>query len=102
MRSRYSAHMLLGQGQCGYGDYLASTWLMAVELGLSAASFAGHTVNWQKLEVLNATQYGDLGEVEFNAYFYADASPRDQMQVHHERSLFRRIQGTWYYVEAKA
>jgi len=101
MRSRYSAHVLLGQGQGRYGDYLVSTWLMAVESGLSAAAFAGHTVNWQKLEVLHTAQRGNLGEVEFKAYFYADASSRGELQVHHECSLFRRIQGTWYYVEAK-
>jgi len=51
MRSRYTAHKL-----GGYGEYLVGTWLMAIELGLTAASFSEHTVNWQKLEVLNTSQ----------------------------------------------
>jgi len=100
MRSRYSAHVLLSQGARGYAEYLVNTWLMAVELGLTAASFAEHTVNWQKLEVLHTAQRGDHGEVEFKAYFY----PRDsttELHVHHEHSVFKRVKGLWFYVEAK-
>lgn len=95
MRSRYSAHAL-----GTYGDYLVSTWLTAVELGLNAASFDEHKVNWQKLEILQSSQRGDLGRVEFKAWFYAPDSK--VLQVHHERSAFKRIKGVWYYTEALA
>lgn len=93
MRSRYSAHAL-----GGYGDYLVNTWLTTAELGLNAASFEEHKVNWQKLEVLHASQRGDLGRVEFKAWFYPPDS--NELQVHHERSAFKRVKGLWYYVEA--
>ena len=100
MRSRYSAHVLLSQGMRGYGEYLVSTWLMAVELGLTAASFTEHKVNWQKLEVLHTAQHGYHGEVEFKAYFYP-ANSTSELQVHHEHSIFKRVKGLWYYVEAR-
>lgn len=93
MRSRYTAHAI-----GGYAEYLVSTWLTAVELGLTASSFSEHSVNWKKLEVLSSSQRGDLGLVEFNAYFYSPDS--SELQVHHERSSFKRIKGLWYYVEA--
>lgn len=93
MRSRYTAHCL-----GTYGEYLVRTWLAASELGLDAASFAEHKVNWQKLEIINSSQRGDLGLVEFRAYFLAPDS--QELQVHHERSSFKRIKGLWYYVEA--
>ena len=96
MRSRYTAHAL-----GGYGEYLVSSWLSAVELGLTAAAFGEHTVDWQKLDVLDTSQHGDDGEVEFKAYFYADAKSHGDMQVHHERSVFKRIKGIWFYIEAK-
>lgn len=94
MRSRYSAHAL-----GGYGEYLVKTWLTAAELGLNAASFAEHSVNWQKLEVLKSSQRGDFGRVEFKAWFYPSGS--SELQVHHERSRFRRVNNIWYYVEAE-
>lgn len=97
MRSRYSAHALLGDGKRTYGDYLVRTWLTAVELGYSAADFSPQPVQWQRLEILGRSQKGNLGTVEFKAY-YADSG--EEVKVHHEKSLFKRIDGQWYYVEA--
>jgi len=93
MRSRYSAH-----ARGSHGEYLVSTWLTAKELGLNAAEFEEHKVNWQKLEILQASQKGNLGMVEFKAWFYSPDS--NELQVHHERSAFKRINGIWYYTEA--
>lgn len=87
MRSRYTAHAL-----GGYGEYLVKTWLMAVELGLTADSFDEQRVQWQRLDVLDSSQRGNMGTVEFKAYYVGG--------VHHERSLFKRVDGVWYYVEA--
>ena len=93
MRSRYTAHVLGGQG-----EYLVATWLLAKDLGLTAASFEEHRVNWQRLDVLAARQQGNEGWVEFKAWFLP--AEGGELQVHHEHSLFRRQDGTWYYVEA--
>jgi SEC-C motif domain protein len=100
MRSRYTAHVLLNTGKRGYGDYLVSSWLMAAELGLTAASFSENRVNWQKLEILDTMQHGDYGEVEFKAWFYPHARLQGgEPDVHHERSRFKRVNGIWFYVE---
>lgn len=103
MRSRYSAYCL-----GAYGEYLVQTWLTAVELGYRAADFdkeAKQTVQWQKLEVLKTTQKGNLGTVEFKAYylplsFIKGEGRGEDLKVHHEKSLFKRIDGRWFYVEA--
>lgn len=97
MRSRYSAHAI-----GGYGDYLVSTWLAAAELGLTAAAFDEHKVNWQKLEIIKSAQRGDMGMVEFKAYFSPDGDTGQGLQIHHECSMFKRIKGVWYYTEARA
>jgi SEC-C motif domain protein len=114
MRSRYSAYCL---GH--YGEYLVRTWLTAVELGYSAADFnkePEQKVRWQKLEIVKSTQKGNLGTVEFKAYFVESNSLSfvkgegrgedlqkggrgEDLKVHHERSLFKRIDGRWFYVE---
>lgn len=90
MRSRYTAYTLGDRG-----DYLVRTWLTAVELGYTAADFnkeATQKVQWQKLEIVKSSQKGNLGQVEFKAYHTGG--------VHHEKSLFKRMDGVWYYVEA--
>lgn len=93
MRSRYSAYAL-----GGYGDYLLRTWFPATARGLLAAELSERTHEWCKLDVLNKSQQGDNGEVEFKAYFRTDAGELDVM---HECSAFKRIKGYWYYVGAK-
>ncbi len=90
MRSRFTAYFL-----GGYGEYLLKTWFKAAELGLAAEELSRHSVNWQKLEVLNTSDQGDRGEVEFNAYY----SGHGKLLLMHERSLFKRIKGIWYYVK---
>ena len=91
MRSRYTAYFL-----GGHGKYLLDTWLKASESGMTAEELSIRSVNWQKLEVLNSSQQGDQGEVEFKALFLY----KGRLEVMHERSLFKRLKGRWYYVKA--
>lgn len=104
MRSRYTAYTLGDRG-----DYLVSTWLTAVELGYTAADFNKETeqkIQWQKLEIIKSSQKGNLGQVEFKAYYTqtdkkdAGAASTGTFLLHHEKSLFKRMDGVWYYVEA--
>jgi len=92
MRSRYTAHVLLNQGKRHYSEYLVGTWLTAVELGYTAADFSAQAVQWKKLEVLNSSQRGNIGRVEFKAYYFESPlapllqrGEGEDLKVHHER-----------------
>ncbi len=93
MRSRYSAFAL-----GGFGHYLKETWLPSLAHSLDAASLSQRNINWQGLEIVSNSQKGDLGVVEFKAYFLDEGS---QKQAHHEVSQFQRIGGKWFYVNGK-
>lgn len=90
MRSRYSAYAL-----GGYGEYLLNTWFPATAQGLSALALSSREFDWEKLEVLSSSQHGDEGNVEFKAWYRKDGG---EPQVQHEKSVFQRIGGRWYYV----
>ncbi len=95
MRSRYAAYVLKNV------DYLVETTLPAsCEPGLaeSIRDWIGQ-VTWQKLHVLQAEAGGrsdNEGTVEFIAEFIG---PRGADR-HHERSLFKKVCGVWYYADA--
>lgn len=95
MRSRYTAYAL-----GGFGEYLLETWFPATAQGLSVAELSNVTVDWEKLEVLNKSQRGDEGTVEFKAYFRNKSNEGGEqgLEVMQEISEFRRINGRWYYV----
>ena len=90
MRSRYSAYAL-----GGHGEYLLKTWFPATAQGLTAESLSEKDCEWVKLEVLNHAQTGDEGIVEFNAFYHDDS---EELQVLHEKSVFQRVAGRWFYV----
>ena len=90
MRSRYSAYAL-----GGYGDYLLDTWFPATAKGLTAEALSLRTCDWIGLEVLNKSQKGNQGMVEFMAWFCTDEGGK---QVLHEKSVFQRVNGVWLYV----
>ncbi len=51
-----------------------------------------------KLEVLNSSDEGNKGIVEFKAHFkMKDSEPA----IHHEVAYFRKQEGTWYFRDAK-
>ncbi len=91
MRSRYCAYAL-----GGYGEYLKSTWHPSVSQNLTEESLSEKHCDWIKLEVLNKSQQGDKGYVEFKAYF--KNSSEDETKVLHEKSVFQRIAGHWLYL----
>lgn len=91
MRSRFTAYFI------GAGPYLLATWHPANRQGQTAQNLSQRLVNWQSLEVIDSSQQGDKGAVEFKATFL-DAN--GQPGVHHEISTFLREKGTWYYVDA--
>ena len=54
----------------------------------------GEINEWTKLEILKST----LNQIEFKAY-YNDENGKPQ--IHHEHSLFKNLNGRWYYVSGK-
>jgi SEC-C motif-containing protein len=90
MRSRYSAYSL-----GNHGDYLLKTWFPATARGLSAATLSRREHEWTALEILDKSQDGDQGMVEFKAWYReGDGEP----QLLHEKSVFQRMGGRWLYV----
>ena len=89
MRSRYSAYSL-----GGYGEYLLQTWLPSMAQGLSASALSLQTTQWLGLEVINKSQKGDQGFVEFSAFFL---DSNKKKSIHHEKSVFQRVSGQWFY-----
>ena len=93
MRSRYTAYAL---GQ--YGEYLIGTWHPASAKNLNAADLSMPKYTWLGLEIVDHEQKGDFGKVEFKATFQDGNGPEE---VHHERSIFHRLDGAWLYVEGE-
>ena len=90
MRSRYSAYAL-----GNHGDYLLRTWFPPTAGTLTAEALSERGQQWTRLEILARAQQGDKGWVEFNAWYRAaDGSE----QVLHEKSVFQRSAGRWFYV----
>ncbi len=89
MRSRFSAFYL-----GGYGQYLLDTWAPEHRGGLTALDLNQRETDWQRLEIIEKSQQGDYGMVEFKAYFLDTDGQQD---CHHERSKFERRQGCWLY-----
>lgn len=96
MRSRFTAYVL---GQAEYiqatthPDARSATLLSDIEETIQ-------TIQWRNLRILS-THLGSprdkIGKVEFQA----DYTVKDKTQTHHERSRFRRFQGTWHYLDAQ-
>jgi SEC-C motif-containing protein len=93
MRSRYTAFAL-----GGYGDYLVSTWLPARREGLNGIDLSFKSAEWAELRVIEKAQKADSAWVEFKAFF---KDGDGESCCHHERSLFKRIDGRWYYDTAE-
>ena len=90
MRSRYSAFAL-----GGYGEYLLATWSPSMISDMSAPELSMRTTDWVGLEIVDKYQKGEQGFVEFKALFKDE---RGKGSVHHEKSVFERVNGRWLYV----
>jgi SEC-C motif-containing protein len=93
MRSRFSAFAI-----GGFGDHLLRTWLPEAAKDHSEFELSQRSVNWQRLTIIDKSQKGDRGVVEFKAIFVDDDG--DQ-QTHHEISQFHRVGGRWYYASGR-
>jgi SEC-C motif-containing protein len=93
MRSRYSAYAL-----GGYGKYLLDTWLPSTAAGLSSAGLSVRSLDWVGLKVISKSQHGESGFVEFKAAYLDESG---ESVVHHEKSVFSRINGRWFYASEK-
>ncbi len=90
MRSRYTAYAL-----GGYGNYLLKTWLPVMAQGLNAIELSQKNTEWVGLHVVSKSQKGNDGYVEFRATFL---DTQNNEVIHHEKSVFKRISGQWFYV----
>lgn len=95
MRSRYTAYVV------GSVDYLVQTTLPSARSPKLAADIREtmSAVRWIRLHVLNGCGEAtdSFGIVEFLAE-YMDSNGLGQ---HHERSVFRKRKGIWYYEGAE-
>ena len=58
---------------------------------------------WVKLEIIDKLKGSfkdDYGEVEFKAYYKESESSQGNLFIH-ERSIFHKINGSWFYVNKK-
>jgi SEC-C motif-containing protein len=97
MRSRFTAYARHEM------DYLEKTCDPATRGRLDREAMArwARGSTWLGLKVVATEKGGEAdseGVVEFTAFF--KQSGREQ--THHERALFRKMDGRWFYVEAEA
>ena len=93
VRSRYAAYAL-----GGHQEYLLKTWHPATARSVSLAHLDAPGHEWKGLEIIDAIQKGDLGRVEFKATYSEHGGPD---RIHHEKSVFHRLDGTWLYLEGE-
>lgn len=93
MRSRYTAYTQANV------NYIMQTMLSpaADKFDADEALIWARDATWQKLEVLNATEAGNIGFVEFIAYFTYQKTP----QMLHEKSEFHLNNKKWMYVDGE-
>lgn len=91
MRSRFSAFAIPN------GDYLMNTTLPAKRKFHTKEELHewGEINQWIKLEIVNVPT---INKVEFKAY-YIDQDQNEQ--VHHELSVFQKMNDRWYYVSGE-
>ena len=95
VRSRYAAYAL---GEPKQREYLVRTWHPATAKNIRMADLIAEGHVWKSLNILDSTQKGDLGRVEFEAVYCVDDGPD---QRHHETSAFHRDKGLWLYLEGE-
>lgn len=94
VRARYCAYKL---GAGTWREFLLRTWHPAAHSKINLADLTNDGyVTWNDLEIVLAQQQGDKGGVEFKASY---ATREGAEMIHHERAVFVRVKGVWYYVE---
>lgn len=94
MRSRYAAYALKDF------DYIVETTDAELrdQLDHDANRAWMEQSNFLSLQVLNSSEKGSRGTVEFIARFVRNDGPE---QAHHELSQFRKSRGRWYFAEGE-
>ena len=95
MRSRYCAYVL------NQVDYLVATTLPAQQQNLDPLAIRAwaESVEWLGLEIIMQKVRSKFHKnVEFKAYF----AQNGVKEVHHENSLFVKIQEKWYFLDHTA
>lgn len=98
MRSRYAAHVRVDM------QYMMDTHHPETrkEINVDSTARWARECQWQTLQIQSVEKGGvddDEGIIEFIAP-YRDA--RGQRKVHHEVSLFQKVDGVWYFRDAAA
>lgn len=96
MASRYVAYAT------GAIDYLIETHdpKTRADTDRKATEDWSKSADWRGLEILSTEKGGpddDEGHVEFIARYAVG----DVEHIHRERSLFRRVEGRWYFIDGK-
>lgn len=97
MRSRYSAHVIVD------AKYIIDSTHISTRGNQSKIEIEAWAKNctWQKLEIISTykgLENDSEGEVEFKAHFIdVNKNP----QIHHEKSIFKKTNDTWYFVNGK-
>jgi SEC-C motif domain protein len=94
MQSRYSAYVIVAS------QYLIDSTHISERANYSKNEIEewAKESHWQKLEIINCEKGlsdDSVGEVEFKAY-YQDS--KNILQIHHEKSIFKKENGNWFYV----
>ena len=94
MRSRYSAYVIVAS------QYLIDSTHISHRANYSKSDIEAWAKksHWQKLEIIDCKKGlsdDSVGEVEFKAY-YKDS--KNTLQIHHEKSVFKKESGDWFYV----
>ncbi len=94
MRARYSAYVL------GEVDYVLATHDPSNREGVDreATETWSKQAEWRGLEIVDRQAGGpgdDAGVVEFIARYQV----KGQDLSHHERSRFKKVDGTWFYLD---
>lgn len=94
MRSRYTAFSLKNM------KYIQETMdpQVRLEFDLKANEEWALSSQFLKLEVIQASQEGNKGQVEFKAWFKTGDGPE---QIHHEFAKFRKQAGVWYFKDGR-
>jgi SEC-C motif domain protein len=94
MRSRYSAYVIIAS------QYLIDSTHISQRANYSKTDIEAWAKesNWQKLEIIDCKKGlsdDSVGEIEFNAYYH---DSKNILQIHHEKSIFKKESGDWFYV----
>jgi len=92
MRSRYAAYVLKNV------PYIVETTVPSQQalLNVQAIQAWAEETQWLGLQILNTESFTKTqSAVEFNAVFQGEEGE----QTHHERSIFVKIDGCWYFVD---